>query len=456
MAFNFTAYLDKSESDFKELWKNALFIFDTNTLTDIYRLPNSAKADFLKILSDDKIKDRIWLPHQVMLEFLENRLTTIADQKTKFKEVKSIINSTQKKIEICYSDLNAEISKLQLKKRHSVIDPDKFINKDLFNETLDKLNQFIIELEKLEEKQPDVHEKDEILKVVLDLFKDKIGDSLTQEGLDILYKEGEQRYKDEIPPGFKDKSKPGFYKLEGQTYIRKFGDLIVWKELIEKTRIDNLEYVIFITNDNKEDWWLIKRGKTIGPRLELLKEIYHEAPNLKFFQMYDSSNFMKYCKENLLINVDQKSINETKDLIELRDDLLKDKIEIDYVEDYEFEIDLICIGKKVKPFFENRIHPLPVINMPFAEFRRIIIEIITNIQYHSKDKKVTIGVYFTDCFVIRFRNQVDNHHYIDRPELRGRGIPIILDSMLPYGHIDYFNGDEYFEISLFIEKEFII
>src|SRR5690606_27996314 len=115
----------------------------TNTLLDLYRLPESARKDLLNILSDAKIKDRVWVPFQVMLEYIQNKIDVISDQKNKFTNVKSIVNVGIENINNLRADLQSKLKELQLKKRHSVIDPDAFINDKLFEQSIATLNGFI-------------------------------------------------------------------------------------------------------------------------------------------------------------------------------------------------------------------------------------------------------------------------------------------------------------------------
>ena len=77
--------------------------------------------------------------------------------------------------------------------------------------------------------------------------------------------EGEWRYKQELPPGYMD-----FTEKQG---IQKYGDLIIWKEILNKAKKDNCS-VIFITNDVKQDWYEAhdKRQNPICPRHELILE----------------------------------------------------------------------------------------------------------------------------------------------------------------------------------------
>lgn len=171
-------------------------------------------------------------------------------------------------------------------------------------------------MESLNKNQPDVIDKDEIKEKISTIFNNKIGDGFSKEELQSIFKDGELRYKDEIPPGYKDDTKKGFYLHKETKYIRKYGDLVFWKEIIIKTKSDKCQYIVLISDDGKEDWWQEKRGKKIGHRYELLDEIYNNCPELKAFYMYDTSGFMKYSKEYLKIKVNEQSIIETKDILE--------------------------------------------------------------------------------------------------------------------------------------------
>ncbi|WP_433925111.1 PIN-like domain-containing protein [Vreelandella sp. 21] len=66
-----------------------------------------------------------------------------------------------------------------------------------------------------------------------DFFDGKVGDKpKDQKWLDDFYKEGEERFKKKIPPGFKDSGKESndddthFYN-DGLYYERQYGDLIL-------------------------------------------------------------------------------------------------------------------------------------------------------------------------------------------------------------------------------------
>ena len=73
----FPGYYRPSEDEFSDLWKNCVFILDTNVLLNLYRYSEESRNDFIKVLH--KIETRLWIPHQVALEFQENRTKVIEE-----------------------------------------------------------------------------------------------------------------------------------------------------------------------------------------------------------------------------------------------------------------------------------------------------------------------------------------------------------------------------------------
>ncbi|HHQ4655132.1 TPA: PIN-like domain-containing protein, partial [Aeromonas hydrophila] len=306
---------DTDELDFHKMWNEGIFVFDSNVLLDLYRLPESARKDLISVLKSDQFNDRIWICFQVALEFLNNKYDAIGDQKNKFNSVRNLLSKAEEQYHETMNELTNELNKLKLKHRHSLINPDKFISKEKISNGISFITEFLKELQLLEGKQSDVNDTDSIKNVVFDIFKGKIGDGFDKAKLDAIYKDGEKRYNEEIPPGYKDKKKIGSYFFDGKEYIRRYGDLILWKEIIEKAKSENIKHIVLVTGDVKEDWWFEKRGKKLGPRKELLNEIYTDVPNVESFHMYDTSSFLQYAKNELNLAIQDSSINEAKQLI---------------------------------------------------------------------------------------------------------------------------------------------
>lgn len=306
---------NSNQIDFQKIWKEGVFIFDSNVLLDLYRLPESAKNDLLGVFRNENFNNRIWIGFQVIMEFLNNRLTVIGDQKNMFSKLKILTEKLITEIDDLSTTYKTEIEKLKLTQRHSLINPDEYITTDNIKKTTDVYIAFLKHLEDLESKQNDVNDTDEIKELIINIFNNKIGESFDKDNLDLIYKDGTKRYESKIPPGFMDIKKEGSYFFEDKEYIRKFGDLIFWKEIIKLSKDKKLKYVVLVTGDVKEDWWEEKRGKKIGARKELLNEIYTQCPELDVFHLYNTSTFLKFAKEEIDKTIKDSSITETLELI---------------------------------------------------------------------------------------------------------------------------------------------
>jgi len=174
------------------------------------------------------------------------------------------------------------------------------------------------EIDTWNKKQPDVRSTDKIRKTIDKVFNKKIGSPPeNQKWLDDLYKDGEKRYLLNVPPGYmdkKDKENKDNFLYADLKYIPMYGDLIIWKQVIEKVKNEDIDSLIFVTDDVKEDWWYILNSngkKEIGARAELRDEIYRNS-GIKSFELLRTTDFMKNGQEILKLSVKDESINEAK------------------------------------------------------------------------------------------------------------------------------------------------
>ncbi|ANV88275.1 hypothetical protein AWQ22_12840 [Picosynechococcus sp. PCC 7117] len=210
--------LPLSKENYDNLWREAIFIFDTNFLLDLYRGSSSTTDDLIKILQE--LKDRIWLPYQVADEFLDRREKI-------FNEGKNSFNAALEAIET-WKCSQLKLKDLQEKLKQS----GRIINAEIeefFDLSLDEYDKQVNQVSdaicsRIAETQESHRiyslNEDSVLPILLELFEEKVGLNYEQKILENLYKEGETRYEREQPPGFKDKNKED---------DRKYGDLILWK-----------------------------------------------------------------------------------------------------------------------------------------------------------------------------------------------------------------------------------
>lgn len=284
----FPGHFRESEKNLRETWDSCLFVFDANILLNLYRYSDTTKREFLRIL--EKIKERIWLPHRAADEYLNNRLSVIDQQEKSYDETVKSINSLK-------SDLDNA-------RQHP------FVSQEIMSKVNNVFDSLCDEL--LVNKG--VHTKrifsDEIKKSISKLFEDSVGEPYDKEKLEQLISEGEERYKQKIPPGFKDGGKAGDSDIFLEK-CRKYGDLIVWNQVIDKS-IETEKGIIFVTDDKKEDWWKKFKGKTIGPRPELVKEFKDRAKTT--FHMYQADRFLELARENLNEHVSEEIVEEIREV----------------------------------------------------------------------------------------------------------------------------------------------
>jgi len=258
----FPAYFRPSSGDYSTLWRDGLFSLDANVLLNLYRYSPEARQELENAL--DGVKSQLFITHQAAKEFLKNRITVTASQAEEYtKATRSI------------ADLKSTIAN---KKKHPFLDDGEL---PPFLKIMDEVNS---QLEAQKEKLLKRLTEDEILDLVETHFDGRTGPPFTAEELTAIAADGEKRYEQEIPPGYKDGKKD----QSGDPY-RVFGDLIMWKQLIaESKRLE--KPLIFITDDQKEDWWQEQSGRTIGPRPELREEFLNEAG--QDFWMYTVDRFI--------------------------------------------------------------------------------------------------------------------------------------------------------------------
>lgn len=305
----FPGYYRPSEEEFRTLWENCTFVFDTNVLLDLYRYPEKAREEFLSVLTSKGIFHRFWLPHQAAMEFQRNRLKVAWSSLNPLDELKKEIEVLKRK--------TREIGEIIENGSSRGIFGN--IKKDPFQTNSEKeISKLENALDRLKNSRQKEIEKDSLREEIDKLITGKIGSPpKNQQELDQVYTEGEKRFSLKMPPGYLDQTKEPEEFLWGTlSFKRKFGDLILWKQIIKHAKEQNLSHLIFVTNDNKSDWWWMEEyqgKKTFGPRPELIEEIKREA-NLKLFYMYNVDRFLEFAKKYLEIQFEDSSLEQIKEV----------------------------------------------------------------------------------------------------------------------------------------------
>lgn len=248
--------------------RDALIVLDTNVLLMPYLLGKTSILEIEKVYKSLISKNKLFVPVRVAREFAKNRDAKVADIYA------SIQNIKQGKEKGRYS--SPLINDLEEKKA--------------VDEALIKLNEaktaYYKSIDNLSEKIRSWEWCDPVSNLYSSLFNASVfwNHKLSKEE---LQKELTRRLKVKQPPGYKDSSKD-----DGG-----IGDLAIWLSLVDLGREKN-RHVIFVSEEEKPDWWQKSNGAEFLPRYELVDEYRRESKGKslhivklsRLLQLFDASN----------------------------------------------------------------------------------------------------------------------------------------------------------------------
>lgn len=263
-----------------KLWADGSIVLDTSALCNLYHLTPSARDKINDILRH--LKERIILPSRVITEYNRHRKEAIYQPISECYYEPKFLNSGY------ISGLQEFVKKLE---DHPEFHP-------YFSEgTLDTLKNKQAEAEKaINDVRATIERglkerKKEVLAVEKnDTVKDLISELTVcsplpwSETMKIV-EEGNLRYKHSIPPGYCD-------QIEKNS-IDRFGDLIIWKEILQFSKTHNKD-IIFVSDDKKEDWVVKENDMPVCPREELIDEFSSETGQI--FWSYTLEQFIEQIK----------------------------------------------------------------------------------------------------------------------------------------------------------------
>ena len=287
--------------------KDTIIVFDTNVLLNLYRYPKPTSDSLLALM--DKLAEHLWLPYHVALEYQRNRLGVIAEQKLKFKSAKDVASRSR-------DDLVRGLEGLQLAKRHSTIDPA-----DLIARVDSACTQFLDTLEEQERTFMGVGDDDPIRERLDKALMGRIGPAPSkQESVEEWGELAKSRWDLDLPPGSRDANKSEFFVHKGLRYDTSIGDVILWNQLVLHCREHkSINRVVFVTDDNKDDWWLIVKDSTgpkrVGPRPELVEELAAQS-SVASMMMYSSDRFLERFSSSMGIPLGADVVRSVSDVLE--------------------------------------------------------------------------------------------------------------------------------------------
>ncbi|WP_407479585.1 PIN-like domain-containing protein [Acinetobacter baumannii] len=326
-------YNDESDTNLEKIWKNekTKFVFDTNILLNIYYYNSDGKKIFFQLLKS--LGNRAWLPFHVALEYQRNRLKIINECYESNQKIIKRIESLSTKIDFDETSFDKiqENFKDFFNKNNGLHDKFKEFKdsyKNILSESQTKFKDIskpiLDEIKRINSDQISINSHDHVRDRLDNIFKeDRLGVCLFKDESDLntFNKDAEKRFSNQLPPGYADEKEKGedFFMFQNYKYFNKFGDLIVFKEIIKHAKDNELENIVFISEEKKEDWreciQTSNQKKVLGIRHELKDELYREAKVKNIF-IFNQEQFVSYTNKFLATNLDQESINRMNKTIE--------------------------------------------------------------------------------------------------------------------------------------------
>jgi len=275
-------FIEPTNMDKRKLWDDAVFVFDTNVILNLYRYSAKTRNSLLEAF--ENLKDRIWIPYQVAYEYMNKRCEVIYETVQRYDQfAREIETFTSKAVETLRLTSGDEESSELKRYLHKWLDT----NKDS--------NLLVVSAD-----------EDEILNKILLIFENRVGNKIDEVELNQIKAEGKTRYAQSIPPGYKDDK-----KKNSSDDNNAYGDLIIWKQILNYAQTNKVG-IVYVTHDQKEDWWNIVKGKTIGPRIELRREFATEAN--QNFHMYSMNSFISTYNQMNPKPIEKSALNEILNL----------------------------------------------------------------------------------------------------------------------------------------------
>ncbi|HFI0400240.1 PIN-like domain-containing protein [Streptococcus suis] len=317
----------KYSEEFKEFYRdnfprsdmdplNTIIVLDTTSLLNIFRFTPEVSSLFFKVIEQNK--EHLYIPYLVALEFHFNKKQILEGNN---KNVQSAINIIEKRWKKLGDDFSKDIFK-EFSFRNGKDAPKEMEKKiakliwETINAEDEKIKKEAINL--IDEVK---RNQEKLYYDLISVIEERTGDRYSQDFIDAVQNEGKERYANNIPPGYDDRNKQGYRKYNNVKYELKYGDLIVWKDLIKHSKENkNIKHVILVTSDgkskNKNDLLYKIDEQTIGPRIELLHEMREEGE--AEFYIIDELEFVEhFSKEEVSPQIVQAITNALLDMTEV-------------------------------------------------------------------------------------------------------------------------------------------
>ncbi|MFI7114791.1 PIN-like domain-containing protein [Nonomuraea sp. NPDC050227] len=270
--------VDEGDIRHREFFEHALIVLDTNILLSLYELHTAARDEVINALT--RVQSRLWLPHQVGLEFVRRRHGVIAARTRTLNEALKDIEKRFTAARQAIIAARDEVGQLYAKYawNHEVAQE---LSDSITTQSVD--SSIAAAKQELRQRVKDLKDKhdlalgsidtdDHILPTVAGLYGDQVAAPVPPDVVrDRVIEAITYRFPNDIPPGFSDSTK--------STDLSRAGDYLIWEEIIDRARqLPEPRRVIFVSSDEKKDWYEpAEPGRPARPWPTLSDELWARA-----------------------------------------------------------------------------------------------------------------------------------------------------------------------------------
>ncbi|MFG3031718.1 PIN-like domain-containing protein [Streptomyces sp. NPDC048253] len=285
---DFGAFRTPTDEDFTAVLTRGLIAPDANVLLNLYRYTEQARSDLLHALGG--LENRLWVPHQALLEFWRNRESTLSDARS---------SGTQAAEDMASHAAQAERTLRTWANRVALPEDETDRLRDQLNEVFGDVQEAIVKVGKGEwQNITQDTSTDPVIAKLEPALVGRVGAPLSRDDYDKAIAEGMRRVDKRLPPGYMDKPKDG---------VGAAGDYLVWEQILREAAHRQCD-VLFVTADGKEDWWRKEQGFNRGPRPELTEELRTRGGGRLF--MLTPKQFLKVAASILKFNLQEGSVED--------------------------------------------------------------------------------------------------------------------------------------------------
>ncbi|GAA4334891.1 PIN-like domain-containing protein [Flaviaesturariibacter amylovorans] len=205
--------------------------FDTNLFAQLFKINSGARREFYRWVDAEIVKRKVrlasWSVNEYASRFVVQQVGGYLEDLKKLKTIQKEMEHMRRFLKMYVDD--------ELLRGSSYADKAEYFRE------LDAVTEGIGRIRSVSKEVTANYSK--LNTEFIERFEPVILQSDIYRLIEELHLPADARYMGRVPPGFQDETK----------LTNKYGDLIIWREILEYSKAQNIRKVVLVTNDGKKD-----------------------------------------------------------------------------------------------------------------------------------------------------------------------------------------------------------